>query len=124
MNYSWEIDGCMLCFCEDKKSFNLKVEGDVGADPIWCDECYSNFDIEDIPISKSLQVELTKWIQQYGEWIDWSNDVLRTNGIQMEEEHNKLGKILTEKVQNELGTEYKIRFSPSSSARMYTNFDL
>lgn len=113
----------MLCFCEDKESFNFKVEADVGADPIWCDECYGNFDIEDVPISKSLKVELKKWIQQYGKWIDWSKDVLRSNGIQMEDEHNKLGQLLTEEVQKELGTEYKIIFSPSSSARMYNNFD-
>lgn len=70
----------MSCFCEEKETFNLKLEGDVGADPIWCDECYSNLDIDDIPISNNLKIKLTKWMQQYGEWIHWSKDVLRSNG--------------------------------------------
>jgi hypothetical protein len=109
---------CGIC---EEKTFNLKVEGDVGADPIWCDECFANFDIYDIPISKDLRVRLTKWAQQYGEWIDWNKDVLYSNGVQMEDEHNKNGERLTVDVRTELGEEYKVRFSPSSSARMYAN---
>ncbi|ARF17831.1 hypothetical protein [Sporosarcina ureae] len=114
----------MRCgFCEEEKTFNLKVEGDVGADAIWCDECYCNFDIYDIPISKDLKAQLTKWMQQYGDWIDWSKDVLCSNGVQMEDEHNKMGELLTVEVRKELGEEYKVRFSPSSSARMYARHD-
>ena len=114
----------MRCgFCEEEKTFNLKVEGDVGADAIWCDECYCNFDIYDIPISNGLKERLAKWMQQYGEWIDWNKDVLCHNGLQMEDEHNKMGELLTVEVRKELGEEYKVRFSPSSSARMYANLD-
>lgn len=109
----------MLCFCEDSEGFCLKVEGDVVADPIWCDECYSNLDIEDIPISEGLKVKLKKWVQEYGNWINWSKDMLYSNGVQMEDEHNKMGELLTVAVREELGEEYKVRFSPSSSARMY-----
>ena len=108
-------------FCEEEKTFNLKVEGDVGADAIWCDECYCNFDIHEISISNGLKARLAKWMQQYGEWIDWGKDVLCHNGVQMEDEHNKMGELLTVEVRNELGEEYKVRFSPSSSARMYAN---
>ncbi|AXI00956.1 hypothetical protein DV702_15305 [Sporosarcina sp. PTS2304] len=114
----------MKCnFCKKEVTFNLKVEGDVGADAIWCDECYCNLDIYDMPISNSLKKQLTTWTQQYGEWMDWSKDMLCSNGVQMEEEHNKIGESLTVKVRNELGDEYKVRFSPSSSTRMYANRD-
>ncbi len=34
----------MHCFCEQKETYELKVEGDVGADPIWCNQCGCNFD--------------------------------------------------------------------------------
>lgn len=112
----------MYCaFCEEEKTFNLKVEGDVGADAIWCDECNCNFDIYDISISKGLRVRLTKWMQQYGKWMDWSKDVLYSNGVQMEDEHNKMGELLTIEVQKELGEKYKVTFSPSSSAKIYAN---
>ena len=37
----------------------------------------------------------------------------------MEEEHNKQGAKLSEKVKNELKEKYRIKFSPSSMARSY-----
>jgi transcription elongation factor Elf1 len=42
----------MNCSSEQIDTCNLKVEGDVGADPIWCDLCGHNLDIEEIPLSK------------------------------------------------------------------------
>lgn len=109
----------MSCFCEENKSFHIKVEGDVGAEAIWCDECYSNFNMEDVPISEELKAKLNKWIQEYGKWIHWEQDVLYPNGIQMEDEHNEMGEQLTIEVRKELSEVYQVRFSPSSSARMY-----
>ena len=92
----------MQCFCEQKETYELKVEGDVGADPIWCNQCGFNFDLEDIPISNELKSELMDWVTRYGEWIDWDIDKLIPNGIEMEEENNKQGAKLTEKVKKEL----------------------
>lgn len=103
--------------CCDKRE--LKIEGDVGADPFWCDKCGSNIDIVDIPVSPRLQKDLLSWATQYGEWIDWGEDMLLPNGIQLENQFNLLGKILTEKVKEELGDTYTIIFTPSKSARYY-----
>jgi hypothetical protein len=60
-----------------------------------------------------------KWAMMYGEWIDWSKDTLRPGGIELEDKHNNRGQQLTEKVKQELGVKYIVRFSPSSLARMY-----
>lgn len=110
----------MHCFCqEDEEIIYLKIEGDFGADAIWCDDCSSNLDIEEIPISQPLKEKLVQWARQYGSWMDWENNVMYTNGIQMEEEHNKLGQLLTEKVQEELGFKYKVCFSSSTLAKLY-----
>ena len=111
----------MHCFCEQKETYELKIEGDVGTDPVWCHQCSCNFDLEDIPISNELKSELMEWGTQYGEWIDWDTDKLIPNGIEMEEEHNKQGAKLSEKVMNELKEKYRIKFSPSSMARSYAN---
>ncbi|MEW5548939.1 hypothetical protein ABGT22_02995 [Peribacillus frigoritolerans] len=62
----------MECFCEQKETYELKVEGDVGADPIWCNQCSCNLDIG--PISDTLTNELIEWVNRYGEWIDWDED--------------------------------------------------
>lgn len=110
-------------FCEEEKTFNLKVGGDVGAEAIWCDECYCNLEICDMPISKNLKVQLIMWDQQYGEWMDWNKDSLLPNGLQLENEHNRIGELLTVAVRHEFGEKYKVRFSPSPSARMYANRD-
>ncbi|OHR66945.1 hypothetical protein HMPREF3291_00795 [Bacillus sp. HMSC76G11] len=113
----------MQCFCEHKETYNLKVEGDVDSDPIWCNHCGSNFDIEEAPISDELKDELVKWVMMYGELIDWDKDTLRPGGIELENTHNKLGEQLTEKVKKELGTKYKVTFSPSSTTRLYARLD-
>ncbi|EFV74831.1 hypothetical protein HMPREF1013_04857 [Bacillus sp. 2_A_57_CT2] len=114
----------MHCFCENKETFDLKVEGDVSADPIWCNQCGCNFDIEEVPLSEDLKDDLMRWAMMYGRWIDWSKDTLLPNGIELENEHNKQGQQLTEKVKKELGTKYRVKFSPSTSARMYSDLDL
>jgi hypothetical protein len=114
----------MRCFCEHNQTYELKVEGDVDTDPIWCNKCGCNFDIEEVPISDNLKKELMEWGMKYGKWIDWSSDTLRPNGIELENKHNKLGQQLTEKEKKELGAEYKMKFSPSSSARRYASFEL
>ncbi|GAA0381641.1 hypothetical protein [Bacillus horti] len=111
----------MECFCEQKETYELKVEGDVGADPIWCSHCGCNLDIETLPISNELIRELMEWVRLYGEWIDWEKDKLLPNGVELEEEHNKQGMNLTEKIKKELEGKYSIKFSPSIVANMYAN---
>lgn len=109
---------CDLC---EEEVFELIVEGDLGADAIWCDECYGNFDLEDLPLSEDLATELEKWSHQFGEWMDWENDKLHANGSQLEEVHNQAGEGLTEKVQVAFGEKYVVRFSPSTSTQLYAN---
>lgn len=116
-----ESENNMECFCEQKETYELKVEGDVGADPIWCNQCGCNLDIEDFLISNTLTNELIEWVNRYGEWIDWDEDKLLPNGIELEEEHNKQGLTLTDKIKKELEGKYRIKFSPSAMARMYAN---
>ncbi|MTT30426.1 hypothetical protein GMB86_00165 [Terrilactibacillus sp. BCM23-1] len=110
----------MNCFCGNRETNDLKIEGDVGADPIWCNKCGCNLDIEDIPISDVLAEELVSWAMKYGEWIDWDKDKLLPNGIELEDEFNQIGVALTEKVKQELGHKYKVKYSLSTSARYYS----
>ncbi|WP_078544895.1 hypothetical protein [Litchfieldia alkalitelluris] len=111
----------MRCACKQMKSYDLKIEGDVGADPIWCKHCSCNLNLEELPISQKLKSELIEWVTKYGEWIDWDRDQLIPNGIEMEDEHNTQGAKLTEKVKKELKETYTIKFSPSTMARSYAN---
>ncbi|WP_186578258.1 hypothetical protein [Aquibacillus kalidii] len=113
----------MRCNCDNKETFQLKLEGDVDTDPIWCGECGVNITLQELPISRELKAELVEWVMIYDEWIDWSKDRLRPNGIELEEKHNKLGQQLTEKLKQELGAKYKVAFAPSLSARMYVGLD-
>lgn len=109
----------MRCCCNNGETNDLKIEGDVEADPIWCNRCGCQLDIEDVPISAGLAEELLSWAMKYGEWIDWNNDKLLPNGVEAEDHFNQMGLVLTEKVKQELNDTYKIKFTPSTSARFY-----
>lgn len=109
----------MKCSCEQNESYELKVEGDVSAEPIWCNNCGCNLDFDEVPISNELKEELICWIMKYGEWIDWDKDKLVSEGVKLEEKHNQMGKELTEKVKKELGEDYMVIFSPSAMAKSY-----
>lgn len=109
----------MIDLCRCNKTYDLKVEGDISADAIWCNKCYSNFDIEEVPISNKLKIELRQWIMQYGKWIDKENDGIFPGGVELEAKHNKEGLKLTEKVQKELIGKYKVTFSPATFAKSF-----
>lgn len=114
----------MRCFCDSKETFDLKVEADVASDPIWCNQCGSNLNVMEAPISDKLKEELEDWVVLYGKWINWDIDKLRPNGVEMENQHNTLGQQLTEKVKKEIGSKYQVGFSPSTSAKSYVGLDL
>lgn len=112
----------MECFCDEGKTTVLRIEGDMGADPIWCDFCMCNLDLEDFSLSSTLVKELWEWMREYGDWMDWDQDRVLPKGIELEIIHNTEGKALTEKVQKELKGKYSVRFSPSTMAQKYSAF--
>lgn len=109
----------MNCFCESGKTYELKIEGDVGADPFWCDICGCNLNTEDVPISGELAEELSSWAMNYGEWIDWEKDRLLSNGLEMEDDFNRIGVALKKKVLQEIGDIYNVKYSPAKSTSFY-----
>jgi hypothetical protein len=109
------------CLCESGETNDLKIEGDVGADPIWCNRCGYNLNIVDVPSSKELSDELSSWLMKYGKWIGLNIDKFLPNGVKMENEFNKIRVALTHKVKQELKDNYKVKYSPSTSARFYAH---
>ena len=103
--------------CENK--YLLKIEADFAVDPIWCNKCGALIDITTFPLLAELRDQLVGWGNEYGKWIDLESDSLAENGIELQEDYNRKGLQLTEKVKNELGEKFKVRFKPSSSAESY-----
>jgi hypothetical protein len=77
---------------EECNHSTLKIEADFSADPIWCNECGDNLDIDDFILSEGLKEELFNWVRDY-----------KKNQMDL---HNKVGKQLTEKVKAEIGKKY------------------
>jgi hypothetical protein len=102
-------------FCNCKITNSFKFEADFSADPIWCNVCGWNLDIEDFPLSDKLQEELIEWVKEYGKWIDLETDTLIENGLNLVENHNEKGLQLFQEVKKQLGEKYPIVFVPSKS---------
>lgn len=106
-----------LCLCKELKT--LKVEADMGANPLWCHECCANLDVDEFTLSEALKGELLQWGETYGTWIDWETDGVVSGGVAMDEAHNARGAKLTEQVRNEL-MQYDVVFSPSTFAKRHS----
>lgn len=113
----------MTCECVTGTPAKIRVEGDVGAAPVWCHSCGSNLELEGLGLSDLLSRELAEWGQTYGEWIDWDHDKLRAGGIEMEEAFNQKGSGLASKVKKELVGRFEVTFMPSTSARFYASME-
>jgi len=100
-----------VCKCKFTNSF--KLEADFSADPIWCNVCGWNLDIEEFPISDKIQEELFEWVNEYSKWIDLETDSLKENGLKLQENHNKKGLQLFQEVRKQLEQQYQIIFVPS-----------
>lgn len=111
------------CFCK-KQTKLLRMEADFSADPIWCDVCNSNLDLFTLPLSINLKEELLKWVIGYEQWLDFNTDKLVDNAVELQKVHNEWGLKLFFKVETELGNQYCIRFSPSTSVETYLQRDM
>ncbi|CAH0418369.1 hypothetical protein [Periweissella ghanensis] len=101
-----------LCACSQIKTLN--IEADMGADPLWCAVCGDNLDTYDVPLTADLQAALNTWANDFGSWVDWETEQLIPGEQFTEVAHNQAGRVLTTKVQAELGTAYQVNFIPST----------
>ncbi|WP_139891479.1 hypothetical protein [Bacillus sp. D386] len=102
---------------------SYKFEADFMSDPIWCNDCGVNLEIDNFPISDKLQEELLEWISEYGNWIELETDLLKENGVKLEEWHNEKGLRLFQELKKQLRGKYPIVFVPSSSAQQYNELE-
>jgi hypothetical protein len=108
------------CNCKSK-TFSLKVNADFSADPVWCNFCKCNLEFEELSISSELREELSDWAAEYGNWINFEEDSLVENAIEIEKNHNKKGEVLAQKLKFELSKEYTVSFEPSNLVQSYLN---
>lgn len=101
-----------LCDCKEVKV--IKVQADMGADPLWCQVCHYNFDVEDIDLPDELSRDLFVWVNDFASWVDWETEAL-LEGMEAEEVlHNQRGMELTEQVKEQVKGQYEVVFSPSA----------
>ena len=71
-----------------------------------------------------MGVELLEWVSEYGKWIDLETDLLKENGVKLEEWYNEKGVRLFQEVKKQLGEKYPIVFVPSNSAQLYSELEI
>ncbi|MER1985115.1 MAG: hypothetical protein ABS948_04400 [Solibacillus sp.] len=102
----------MECGCKVPTK-KLLVEGEYGADPVWCAVCEYNIELDELPVDKTLQDALLMWGNAYGQWIDLEQGVFTEGGERLEAAHNKEGVLLAKKLQLALSG-YEVSFTPSA----------
>lgn len=102
----------MECGCK-KTTNKLFIEGEYGADPVWCAVCQYNIELDELPIDSALMAELLAWGNSYGEWVDLELGVYVDGGEAMEAAHNKAGALLAKKLQMALHG-VTVTFNPSA----------
>lgn len=89
-----------VCGCKETRF--IRVETEVGADPLWCGTCLYNLDLDLVEICDSLK----------GEFYKWNAELTRNPNFNLDklEQHNRVGKELTARLKEELGSRYTIEF--------------
>lgn len=103
----------MECGCKQPTT-KLQLEGEFGADPLWCAICQYNIDNEDIAVLDELKQELLNWANAYGQWADLENNNYIDGGEELEKAHNEMGAQLAKKVEQALGKGYTVQFIASA----------
>ncbi|ULG74673.1 hypothetical protein [Macrococcus brunensis] len=103
-----------LCNCPNLTYIN--VSADYGADPIWCAVCHSNLDMTEFNLTDTLDYDLFRWTNRYGEWLDLETNQVISGGEALETKHNEEGVFLTKRLQNELPN-YQFTFIPSEETK-------
>ena len=88
----------MLCEHCHQTIKTLLLEGDFGADPLWCGHCHANLELEQLPLDESLLTELTTWMCNFGEWIDLETDSFIPGMDTLAKSHDVQGEDLAKKV--------------------------
>ncbi|UTE71948.1 hypothetical protein M1I95_17000 [Rossellomorea marisflavi] len=71
------------CECVTGTPATIRIEGYVGANPVWCHSCGSNLELEGVGLSALLSRDLDKFL---------------AGGIEMEEAFNQKGSGLASRV--------------------------
>jgi hypothetical protein len=108
-NYSLEANKMKnVCFCDE--TFHILVEAEVSADPLWCNTCKANLDLDELPISEEVKAELHEWNTTFDNHLASHH----YNGItpSFAESLNADGEKLAKKLSEELANTYKIEYHP------------
>lgn len=100
------------CGCKTETK-HLFLEGEYGADPVWCAICEYNIELDELPIDSQLMDELLDWGNAYGQWIDLEHNEFVEDGEALETAHNNAGATLAKKLQMALQG-VKVDFHPAA----------
>ena len=90
------------------------LEGEFGADPLWCAVCQYNIELDDMPIDERLKDELLYWANAFGQWVELEESQFVEGGKELEQAHNASGRELANKVATSLGQGYTVKFVASA----------
>ncbi|MES9962699.1 MAG: hypothetical protein ABW116_04115 [Candidatus Sedimenticola sp. 20ELBAFRAG] len=92
---------------------NLRLAKEYMAGPIFCfdPESMGHVDLVDLPISDELRLAISTWDDEYqGTFNDEYPPDSGFDSPEVDQDHIERGAILAERLQSELGSEYKVEY--------------
>ena len=98
----------VICRCSEPTD-RLRVEADF-TDPIWCDKCNCNIDIDELNISDGLKRQLWDWVKAWGDTVLLCEDNIISSKERRERMrvNNRVGEALTERIKEGLEHQYEV----------------
>jgi hypothetical protein len=99
----------------------IKLMAEYNYSPLWDMETADNLDLDELPLSSSIQKKLSNWAEIYNQVINWDNpadssfsDVLTQDNFEQD------GIAIWQQLQEELSPNYQIFYFSEKQQRLLT----
>lgn len=107
-----------VCFCDE--TYDIVVEAEICADPIWCGTCNANLDLDEFPVPEGLKAELHQWNQAFDRHLvsQEYEGIMPSFSAWL----NAEGEKLTHKLNQSLPETYTVRYRPYPNDNNQSSF--
>jgi hypothetical protein len=101
----------------------IKLMAEYNYSPLWDMETADNLDLDELPLSSSIQKKLSNWAEIYNQIINWDNPADSSFSDVVQDNFEKEGVNIWQQLQEELSPNYQIFYFSEKHQRLLTPED-